>query len=106
MFIDNLLKIAEEQFGVEKCSLEDNIITDLAGDSLDKIEFIMAVEEEFSIEIDDECAERINTLQDCLNVIYEIINNYMSKCGRDSLAPTPNLIPLRNKLNKYTYKGL
>ncbi|HEX7371949.1 MAG TPA: acyl carrier protein, partial [Thermodesulfobacteriota bacterium] len=44
---------------------------DLGADSLDLVELIMAMEEEFSLEISDEDAEKIQTVQDAVNYITE-----------------------------------
>jgi len=56
--------IVSEQLGVDKelITLEANFSADLGADSLDTVELVMAIEEEFSIEIPDEDAEKISTL--------------------------------------------
>ena len=60
-----------EQLGVEadEVTIESTFIDDLGADSLDIVELIMAFEEEFSIEIPDEAAEKIKTVQDVVNYI-------------------------------------
>lgn len=65
--------IVVEQLGVEadEVSLESTFIDDLGADSLDIVELIMAFEEEFGIEIPDEAAEKIKTVQDVVNYIHE-----------------------------------
>lgn len=65
--------IVVEQLGVEadEVSLESTFIDDLGADSLDIVELIMAFEEEFGIEIPDEAAEKIKTVQDVVNYINE-----------------------------------
>ena len=63
--------IVVEQLGVEadEVSIESTFIDDLGADSLDIVELIMAFEEEFNIEIPDEAAEKIKTVQDVVNYI-------------------------------------
>jgi acyl carrier protein len=68
-----VIEIIVEQLGVsaEEVTLEASFIEDLGADSLDLVELIMAMEEEFSIEISDEDAEKIQTVQDVVNYINE-----------------------------------
>jgi len=68
-----VIEIIVEQLGVseEEVTLEASFIDDLGADSLDLVELIMAMEEEFSIEISDEDAEKIQTVQDVVNYITE-----------------------------------
>ncbi len=63
--------IVVEQLGVEpdEVSIESTFIDDLGADSLDIVELIMAFEEEFNIEIPDEAAEKIKTVQDVVTYI-------------------------------------
>jgi acyl carrier protein len=63
--------IVVEQLGVEadEVSIESTFIDDLGADSLDIVELIMAFEEEFGIEIPDEAAEKIKTVQDVVTYI-------------------------------------
>ena len=63
--------IAVDQLGVEadEVSIESTFIDDLGADSLDIVELIMAFEEEFGIEIPDEAAEKIKTVQDVVSYI-------------------------------------
>ena len=58
--------IVVDQLGVEpdEVAIESTFIDDLGADSLDIVELIMAFEEEFGIEIPDEAAEKIKTVQD------------------------------------------
>ena len=58
--------IVVEQLGVEP---DEVAIDDLGADSLDIVELIMAFEEEFNIEIPDEAAEKIKTVQDVVTYI-------------------------------------
>ena len=68
-----VIEIIVEQLGVseEEVKMEASFIEDLGADSLDLVELIMAMEEEFSIEISDEDAEKIQTVQDVVNYINE-----------------------------------
>lgn len=64
-------KIVVEHLGVEEAKVtpEANFIDDLGADSLDTVELVMAFEEEFGVEIPDEAAEKITTVQDAINFI-------------------------------------
>ena len=68
---DKVRDIVVEQLGSEadEVTLESTFIDDLGADSLDIIELIMAFEEEFNVEIPDEAAEKIKTVQDVVNYI-------------------------------------
>jgi len=59
-------KIIEDQLCVEpeRVKLEASFLDDLGADSLDIVELVMAMEEEFEIEIPDEEAEKLKTVQD------------------------------------------
>lgn len=65
--------IIVDQLGVEEgdVSAESSFIDDLGADSLDIVELIMALEEEFNIEVPDEDAEKLQTVQDAVNYIKE-----------------------------------
>ena len=64
-------KIVSEQLGTEEKSLknESSFINDLGADSLDTVELVMALEEEFNTEIPDEEAEKITTVQQAIDYI-------------------------------------
>jgi len=64
-------KIVSEQLGTEEASLknESSFINDLGADSLDTVELVMALEEEFNTEIPDEEAEKITTVQQAIDYI-------------------------------------
>jgi acyl carrier protein len=68
---DRVKKIVVEQLGVEpeKVTPQANFANDLNADSLDTVELVMALEEEFDIEIPDEAAEKITTVQQALDYI-------------------------------------
>ena len=63
--------IVVDQLGVEpdEVAIESTFIDDLGADSLDIVELMMAFEEEFGIEIPDEAAEKIKTVQDVVSYI-------------------------------------
>ncbi|MEW6170774.1 MAG: acyl carrier protein [Candidatus Omnitrophota bacterium] len=68
---DKVRSIIAEQLGVklEEVKPEASFIDDLGADSLDTVELVMALEEEFSIEIPDEDAEKMATVQDAIKYI-------------------------------------
>ena len=68
-------EIIIEQLGVseEEVKPEASFVDDLGADSLDLVELVMALEEEFGQEIPDEDAEKITTVQDAINYITEHI---------------------------------
>jgi acyl carrier protein len=64
-------EIVAEQLGVDESQVtnEASFMDDLGADSLDTVELVMALEEEFDIEISDEDAEKIQTVQDAIDYI-------------------------------------
>ncbi len=64
-------EVIVEQLGVdpERVKLEASFIDDLGADSLDIVELVMAMEEEFGIEIPDEDAEKLKTVSDVCNYL-------------------------------------
>lgn len=71
--LEKVQKIVSEQLEVEKDQVkpEANFANDLGADSLDTVELVMALEEEFDIEIPDEAAEQIATVQAAVDHIHE-----------------------------------
>ncbi len=70
---DKITDIIVEQLGVkrEEVTPEASFVDDLGADSLDTVELVMALEEEFGIEIPDEDAEKIQTVGDAIKYIDE-----------------------------------
>ena len=64
-------QIIADQLGVDSASVTENasFVDDLGADSLDRVELIMAFEETFDIEIPDEDAEKISTVQDAIDYV-------------------------------------
>ena len=71
MVFEKVKEIVVEQLGVEEdeVTMESSFIDDLGADSLDIVELIMALEEEFDIEVPDEEAEKITTVGDVVEYI-------------------------------------
>ena len=74
---DRLKKIVVEQLGVdeEQVTPEASFVDDLNADSLDLVELIMSLEEEFGADISDEDAEKIRTVQDAVDYVEERATN-------------------------------
>ena len=70
---DKIEQIIADQLGVKKEEVTDNakFVDDLGADSLDTVELVMALEEEFGVEIPDEDAEKLATVGDALRYIEE-----------------------------------
>ncbi len=71
MSLDKIKAIVAEQLGLEldEIKLESSFTDDLGADSLDIVELMMALEEEFDVEIPDEEAEKISTVGDVVEYI-------------------------------------
>jgi len=70
---ERVKQIIVEQLGVDEAEVTPNasFVDDLGADSLDTVELVMAFEEAFDIEIPDEDAEKIRTVQDAVSYIEE-----------------------------------
>ena len=74
---DKVIKIVGEYYfyyypedkGKREIKPEDNLLGDLGFDSLDYIEIAMSIEDEFNIDISDDELEKINTVQDVINLV-------------------------------------
>ncbi len=71
---EKLIDIIADQLGVDKDKVVPNasFVDDLGADSLDLVELIMAMEEAFNIEIADEVAEKIVTVQDAIDHVKSV----------------------------------
>ena len=68
---ERVVKIVAEQLGVNESEVTkaSSFVNDLGADSLDTVELVMALEEEFDCEIPDEEAEKITTVQQAIDYI-------------------------------------
>ena len=68
---DRIKKIVAEQLGVDEdqVTVEASFMDDLGADSLDTVELVMALEEEFECEIPDEDAEKITSVQQAIDYV-------------------------------------
>ena len=68
-----IIQIISEQLGKDESEIKMNshFIEDLDADSLDTVELVMALEEEFEVDIPDEAAEKITTVQSAVDFIVE-----------------------------------
>lgn len=73
MVFDKIKEIIIEQLGVEEESITNSthLMKDLEADSLDAVEIIMAIEDEFDIEVPDEDAERFQIIGDIVKYVEE-----------------------------------
>ena len=73
MVFDKIKEIIIEQLGVDEADVtpETSLTKDLESDSLDAVEIIMAIEEEYGIEIPDEDAETFQTVADLVKYVEE-----------------------------------
>ena len=71
---ERVKKIVVEHLGVDAAKVTEgaSFIDDLGADSLDTVELVMAFEDEFSIEIPDEDAEKIQTVQDAVSLLEKV----------------------------------
>lgn len=71
---ERVIDIVAEQLGVdkEKISPETSFVNDLGADSLDQVELVMELEEEFDIDIPDDAAENIQTVGQAIEFIEKV----------------------------------
>lgn len=76
MVFDKIKSIIVEQLGVDEAqvALETHLMKDLEADSLDAVEIIMAIEDEFDLEVPDEAAEKFQTVGDIVKYVEENTN--------------------------------
>jgi acyl carrier protein len=75
MVYEKIKAIISEQFDIDEddITMETSFKEDLNADSLDLVELIMSLEDEFDLEVDDDKVENINTIGDVVNYINKII---------------------------------
>ena len=76
MTFEKIREIIVEQLGVDESAvtMETSLMKDLEADSLDAVEIIMAIEDEFEIEVPDEEAEKFQNVGDIVKYVEEKIN--------------------------------
>ncbi len=74
---EKIKQIVSEQLGVDEAEItpKSSFVDDLGADSLDTVELVMALEEAFDLEIPDEDAEKIRTVQDAITYIEKKVTN-------------------------------
>ncbi len=75
MILDKIKELVVGQTGVsaEELSMDTSLVNDLEADSLDAVEIIMAIENEFDIEIPDEDAEKFLTIRDMVEYLEKTV---------------------------------
>jgi acyl carrier protein len=70
---NKVIEIAEDVIGIdrEEITLNSDIIDDLGADSLDQVEMVVMFEEAYNLEISDEEADKLQTIQQAVNYIFE-----------------------------------
>ncbi len=76
MVFDKIKSIIVEQLGVDEAqvAMDTHLMKDLEADSLDAVEIIMAIEDEFDLEVPDEAAEKFQTVGDIVKYVEENTN--------------------------------
>jgi acyl carrier protein len=71
VILDEVKEILSEQLGIsaDKIELSSNLAEDLGADSLDAIDIVMSIEDQYSIEVPDETIENMKTVEDIVNFI-------------------------------------
>ncbi len=74
---ERVVDIVTEQLGVDKAQVkrETHFVNDLGADSLDTVELVMELEEEFDINIPDDAAEKIQTVGQAIDHIQEAVSS-------------------------------
>ena len=74
MIFDKVKAIIADQLGVDEntIEMESSIVEDLGADSIDAIDLILSIQEEFDVEIPDEAVEGIKTISDIVKYIEDI----------------------------------
>ena len=71
MVFEKVKKIIAEELNIDaaKITIESNLVEDLEADSLDAVEIIVRIEDEFGLQVDDEAAESVRTVGDLVKCI-------------------------------------
>jgi acyl carrier protein len=71
MVFEKVKKIIAEELNIDaaKITMESNLVEDLEADSLDAVEIIVRIEDEFGLQVDDEAAESVRTVGDLVKCI-------------------------------------
>jgi len=70
---EKVATIAAQKLDIDKSRMQTGVtLQDLGADSLDLVEIIMKVEEEFGVEVDDEKAEHLKTLDDVVSYVHDL----------------------------------
>ena len=71
MYFEKVRELIAQEFSIDpsKIEMETKLAEDLGADSLDAVELIMALEDEFGIEVDDDAAQNAKTIGDLVNYI-------------------------------------
>ena len=98
--LEKVKEVIVEQLGVEdeNIKLDTSFIDDLGADSLDIVELIMALEEEFDMQIPDSEAEKISTVNDVVEYIYKYIYDNINTIEQWSKNSDAILLHLHNEI--------
>ena len=71
MVLDKIKELIAEELGIEEdvINMESSLSEDLGADSLDAVELVMAIEDEFEIKVSDEVAQKFQTVQQIVDFI-------------------------------------
>jgi len=75
MILDKIKELVVDQTGIsaDEITLETSLMSDIEADSLDAVEIIMAIEDEFEIKIPDEEAEKFLTIKDIVDYLENVL---------------------------------
>lgn len=70
---DKIISLIAEKLHIDATTINaESTLQDLGADSIDMVDIIMKIEEEFNIEINDEDAEKLHNVQDVINYVHEL----------------------------------